>query len=275
MKQPIVLVATDFSSRSFDVIEKAFAFANSSRATVHVVHAIERDIFTFIQDEEEAKTNAYETLKAKFPDLPKAQFHCEKGRVEDVLAACANTLSARVLFLGSSGEKEGLRDLFMGSSTKAIVRALSAPVLVVKTHQAINANKILIPTDFSEASRWHIHAVRTLFPKAAITLLHVYTVPFGNRLSLYGIKRGEVNDFGENLRVSAENEAMLFLESLGEERENVDLLVREGELDSQFFTSTATMHGIELIALHTTGKVSFFAFDLLQETDKDVLITTI
>jgi len=274
-REKCVLVATDFSPRSFEVITKAHAFATASKMPLHVVHAIEESFFTRIPNLEQAKENALKELQSHFPFITKETFHCDKGEAEEVIGTCTNALNTSVVFLGSGGEKGGLKDLFMGSSTKAIVRALSAPVLVVKTHKEVQSNKILIPTDFSESSRWHIHAVRTLFPNASLLLLHVYTVPFGNRLSMYGVKKGEVNVLAENLKINAQNEGMVFFESLGEDKENAELLVREGGLDTSLFTSIATMHGIGLIALHTTGNISFFAFDLLQETDKDVLITTI
>ncbi|MBE0494984.1 MAG: universal stress protein [Campylobacterales bacterium] len=274
-REKCVLVATDFSPRSFEVITKAHAFATASKMPLHVVHAIEETFFNKIPDLEKAKQNAFDELHAHFPFITQDFFHCDKGKVEEVIGMYTNAFSTSVVFLGSGGEKGGLRDLFVGSSTKAIVRTLSAPVFVVKTHKNVEAKKILIPTDLTESSRWHIHAVQTLFPHASLLLLHVYTVPFGNRLSMYGVKKGEVNMLAENLKANAQNEAMLFLESLGEGKENVELLVREGGLDTALFTSVATMHGIQLIALHTTGNISFFAFDLLQETDKDVLITTV
>ena len=274
-RQKCVLVATDFSPRSFEVITKAHAFAAASGMALHVAHAIEESFFKKVPDLNAAKANAFAALSKHFPFLTPEMFHCEKGEAHDVIAACANSLNTAVVFLGSSGEKAGLRDLFMGSSTKAIVRTLSAPALVVKTRKEVVAKKILIPTDFSESSRWHIHAVHTLFPEASLLLLHTYSVPFSNRLSLYGVKQGEVNLLAENLKKNAQDQGAIFLNSLGEERQKTELMIKEGGLDTAVFTTAATLHGAQIIAIHTTGNVSFFAFDLLQETDKDVLITTV
>jgi len=155
------------------------------------------------------------------------------------------------------------------------VRSLAVPALVVKRVGDLHVDKLLIPTDLSEASKWHIHSMRTLFPEAKITLLYTFTVPFSSRLSLYGVKKGDVNMLGDNLSTYAHNEAALFMETLGNDGKDLNMIVRESGLDAGVFTGVANMHGIQTISLHTTGSISLFAFDLLLETDKDVIINIV
>ena len=275
MKSPTLIVATDLSPRSVDIVQMSIPLAKKLEATLHIVHVIEEKIFDFFEDGAPLLEKAEQTMGELFPHIPKTQLHCKKGKVAPIVASLVNELDAKLVVLGNSGEHGGLKNLFVGSSTKAIVRSLSVPALVVKSAGDLHVDKLLIPTDLSEASRWHIHAMRELFPNTKITLLYTYIVPFGSRLSLYGVKKGEVNMLGENLSAHAHNEAALFIQSLGEEGKGVDIIVRESGLDAAVFTGIANMHGIQTISLHTTGSISLFAFDLLLETDKDVIINIV
>jgi nucleotide-binding universal stress UspA family protein len=273
MNTPTILVATDFSQRSIDIVQRALPLAKELGGTLHVIHVIEESLFDFLEKDQPIIEHALEALKKHFPTINESNLHCKKGKVGAVIADLAKELSTKLIILGNSGEHGGLKNLFIGSSTKAIVRSVSVPVLVVKSFKDLDIKKLLIPTDFSKASKKHIQTMQSLFPKAKITLLHTYTVPFSTRLSLYGVKKGDVNLLGENLEIYAKNEAALFLEDF--KNTNIDLIVREGALDPNFFTSIANMHAIQTISLHTTGSISLFAFDLLLETDKDVIINTI
>jgi nucleotide-binding universal stress UspA family protein len=275
MDTSTILVATDLSARSADIVQKALPLAHKLNAKLHVVHIIEEKIFTYLDDADTLLEKAQNALEKLFPHIPKEQLHCQKGKISSSVAALANNLDAKLVILGSSGENGGLKSLFVGSSTKDIVRSLTMPALVVKTTNDLHVDKLLIPTDFSEASRWHIHAMRSLFPEAKITLLHTFVVPFSSRLSLYGVKKGDVNLLEENLYTNAKNKAALFMQNLNDDSNQVDIIVREGGLDAGVFTGIANMHGIQTISLHTTGSISLFAFDLLLETDKDVIINIV
>ncbi len=275
MSSPTILVATDFSPRSVEIVQKTIPLAKKLGGILHIVHVIEEGIFSSLQKDSNIQTGAKNTLKELFPSFNTEQLHCKRGKIGSSIATLAIELNVKLVVLGNSGEHGGLKNLFVGSSTKAIVRKLTVPALVVKTAGELNVDKLLIPTDLSESSKWHIHAMRSLFPKATISLLYTYIVPFSNRLSMYGVKKGEINTLGENLRIHAQNEVALFMQTLKNEAENIDVVIRESGLDAGVFTGVASMHGIQTIAIHTTGNISLFAFDLLLETDKDVLISIV
>lgn len=275
MKNPNILVATDLSPHSIDIVQKAASLAKKMGVSLHIIHVVEDKLFDFFEHESPILEKAKKAMQEYFPAIANSHLHCTKGKIAQSVVELANKLESKLVVLGKSGENGGLKNLFIGSSTKSIVRSLRVPALVVKSIRDLHVEKILIPTDLSEASRWHIHATKELFPNAKITLLHTFITPFNSRLSLYGVKKGDVNLLGENLATYAQNKAALFMENLGVDKKNVEITVRECGLDANSITGIANMYGIQTISLHTTGSISLFAFDLLLETDKDVIINIV
>jgi len=45
MKGKNIIVATDFSQKSFNVITKAYEFATTNGANLHIVHIVEESFF--------------------------------------------------------------------------------------------------------------------------------------------------------------------------------------------------------------------------------------
>ena len=275
MKKNIV-VATDFSQRSFEVISRALAFAKVHDNTVHVVHIVENSFFDKLKDETVLYESSYAHIKEKFPSLLKENFHCRQDSLEDGIERYVKELEAYLVIIGSNGERSsGLRQ-FLGTSTKSIVRSIDVPCLVLKSNREnLEFNSILMPTDLSKTSKSYLSKIHDLFPHAKIELLYSYLVPFEGRLSFYGMNKGESLSFQDNMKHVALTEAYNFYDKLEVNKEKVKVEVIKEGLNPEAFSIHADDKSCDMIAIHTTGNFSFFAFDLLEHSHKDVLITKI
>lgn len=275
MKKNIV-VATDFSTRSFEVITKAFDFADKHNYIVHVVHILELGFFDKLKDEIAVYENSFTHIKEKFPRLTKEQFHCRQDTLEEGIERFVKELDAAMVIIGSSGERSSMLRQFLGTSTKSIVRAIDVPTLVVKSNKPmLEFDNILLPTDLSSTSKEYIDKVHKLFPNASIELLNSYLVPFEGRLSFYGMDKGESLSFQENMKSAAIKEAYDFYGKLDVDKDKVQVSVIKDGLDPEAFVKYGDEKYCDLIAIHTTGNFSFFAFDLLEHSHIDILITKI
>jgi len=177
-----------------------------------------------------------------------------------------------MVIIGASGEDSAIKEFFLGSSTKSIVRRVSVPCLVVKTDDALRYKNIFVATDLSENSKKHILKLNELFSDSYINLFYTYVVPFESRLGFYGMSQAEISEFQRDIASNARAEAYRFYEGLHVDQSRVKLNVKEGHLDTEFFLQEVDASKSDLIALHTTGHVSFFAFDLLGDAKNDVFI---
>jgi len=275
MKKNIV-VATDFSKRSFDVINKALTFAKIHNNIVHVVHIIEKNFFEKLKDEKDVYENSFTHIKEKIPTLSKENFHCRQDSLQNGIERYVKELNAYMVIIGSNGERNSILKDFLGTNTKSIVRAIDVPCLILKSNKTdLDFDTILMPTDLSSESKSYLTKIHTLFPHSKIELLYSYTVPFEGKLSFYGMDKDESLSFQESMKELALTEVHDFYNSLDIDRNKVKVSVIKEGLSPEAFSINADNKNCDMIALHTTGNFSFFAFDLLEHSHKDVIISKI
>lgn len=274
MQKPSILVATDFSEHCDQVLRKALALAKSKGLELNIVHVVEDSIFNFQDKPEKIKFNCIKFLKENFPQIDKKRFYFKVGSIEKEITKLAKEIKTSLLVIGNSGENFSFEKLIMGSTTKKIIRSLDIPALVIKNSEIIDYRYILVPTDFTMESKKAVESTFKLFPACRINLLHVYSVPFENRLNMYGIDKTQAKQFVSNIARYNLNEGNKFLNTFTENKERLTLSVENDVLTSEYFRDKDNhwLDGIDLISLHTTGSISFFTFDMLEKSEKDVLI---
>jgi nucleotide-binding universal stress UspA family protein len=272
MKDKNIIVATDFSQKSFNVIAKAYKFATTKGANLHIVHIVEESFFSKVENIDAITQTSLTMLQNKFSQLEKENFHCIVNEVAQGLQKCVEQLDASMVIIGASGEDGAIKKFFLGSSTKSIVRHVRVPCLVVKTEDTMQYKNIFVATDLSENSKKHILRLSEIFGDSYINLFYTYIVPFESRLGFYGMNQDEISEFQRDIASNARAEAYRFYEGLHVDQSRVKLNVKEGHLDTEFFLQEVDASKSDLIALHTTGHVSFFAFDLLGDAKNDVFI---
>lgn len=271
-----IIVATDFSQRSFEVIQIAFEFAKKHNFEVHIVHVVETGFFDKFKNIKEICHNSLSHLQEKFPNIQEHQFHCDTGKLEEKIVSFVKNLDAFMIILGSTGERTSALKKFLGTSTKSIVRSVDVPCLVIKSNtKVVDFHHIMLPTDLSNNSKKHIEQIHSLFPTSRIELLHSYFVPYEGRFSFYGLEKKEAILFQDNIKQGALELAYNFYNSLNIDTEKVKISVINEGLYPEAFMKKADELMCDLIALHTTGNFSFFAFELLEHAEKNILITKI
>ena len=266
-----ILIATDFSQRSFKIISLAYDYIQNKNSKIFIVHVVEDSIFKKAPDINEIESNSLAMLQKHFPQLDKEHFFCKKGNVDEQIAYFVDKLDISLILLGSSGERSHISEFFLGSNTKNIVRNSTKPSLVIKSNKALQFKSVFIPTDLSNTSKQFIEEVAAFLPQAKLTLFNTYTLPFESRLSFYGLDKEEMHTFHKDIKSSCINEVYDFFDSL-ELKNEVEVLVKEGSLDAHELAKTEELKKHDLIALHTTGHFSFFAFDVIEQSHKNVLI---
>lgn len=272
MTHQTFLIATDFSETGTTVVRKGLQLARLYDASVHVIHVIDNPWYAKKQDSSTIQEHSWNTLCAAFPEISKSQFHCREGNIVTQILETAENISADLLIIGSSGEDFVFTELFIGSTTKNIVRNSHLPVLVVKNNIPLNPKRVLIPTDLSQNSKTTIYDTVRLLPNAQIYMVHFFDVPFKGRLKTYGFNEEDIIEYQMQIREQEEFSAHTFAKSLELSEEKARIFSRTGPLSPQLFLEISDDFKIDLVSIHTTGDFSFFALDLLEESKYDVLI---
>jgi nucleotide-binding universal stress UspA family protein len=268
----VILVAIDFSETSFTVLKKAFSLAQKHHGILQVIHVIEKTWSDIDQTLPSIQKHSWEQLHHQFPQLHKKAFHCVQGNIIREISEISEKIGAALLVLGSSGENYMFKELLVGSTTKNIVQNSTIPVLVIKNEKELNPTHILIPTNFSEHSRTVIEETASIFKDAQLTLLNIYDVPFEGRLRVYGFNDEDVINYNMQILSNEEMNGEVFFRSIDLPAERLELVKRKGPLSPTLFLEESKSHTADMISLHTTGSFSFFALDVLEESDQDVLI---
>ena len=273
MKKFKTLVAVDFSNDSFTILQKAVDLTKKLQGVVDVVHVVENSFFSLKKDIDTIKKNSLKKLHERFPDITEDNFHCISGKVKDTIGTTAEILNSDLVVIGKSGERYFLGDFYMGSHTKDIVRSCGSPVLVVKSEHELNYENILMLTDLSNESAQAIQKVAILFPHAHIKLLNFYFFPFGNRLESYGFNQKEVIEYQYSLNEDSRLKLDKFLDSLNlPSTINISGKTHQSSLNPKLFEEEVADLNFDLVAIHTTGRVSFYALDILENSRKDVVV---
>ncbi|MBN2965115.1 universal stress protein [Sulfurospirillum sp. T05] len=270
MKSPSVLVLMDFSPKSFEALPQALVLAGGK--PVYVLHIVETSFFSAKVNMEAITKNLLGQLLLAFPHFPKEHFICTSGAFNKVLKEQISALNVALVVMGQNGEKGALETFFLGSHVKSIVKTAGVPTLLLKSYTPVPYTHVLIPSDLSAESKEHIAHMVALFPKARFSVVYMYTVPFENRLSLYGLNQNEAETFKMGFENEEEDRAKLFFKHLTDTYPNMRCMVRNESVSPATFVELADTLEADLIAVHTTGNFSFLAFDLLEICEDDILI---
>lgn len=273
MKKFKTLVAIDFSDDSLVVLQKAIDFTKKRDGIVDVVHVVENSFFSPKKDLSYIREHSLKKLNEKFPAINNENFHCVSGKIKNDVAKAAQLLNSDLIIMGKSGETFFLGDAYMGSHTKDIIRSSGVPVIVVKSEHELKYRNILMLTDFSEASVKAIKSVTEIFEGSHIKLLNFYTVPFENRLGSYGFNSSDLAEYQFHLMQESKQKLDSFLNSLQlPQNVNISGKVRRSSLNPKLFEQEVEDINFDLVAVHTTGNISFYAMDILENSKKDVVI---
>lgn len=270
MKNRIV-VATDFSKSSLVGLQKAMYLAKKRKCTLDVVHIVEYSIFHNTKKDKKAGRQAL----AKFmdenfpnPEIEIAQF-CYVGTIHKELNKHAKNRACLLLVIGATGETQHLTEILLGSVAKKIVRKSDIPVLVAKNDTMPDYTNIFSPTDFSNDSLEVAKATADIFGEVHLIFYHMIARPFELRLGHYGANDDQISKFNQGSEEKAKESSRKFLRSF---KNKAEVVLDSGILSYTRLLSVAESKNASLIALPTSGKISFFALDVLQNSPLDIFI---
>lgn len=280
-----ILMASDLSSRSDRAFDRAVQVSKQFKTGLHVLHVLDRDLPAQIQDE--LLDNAEKTLKAQAGRARKKVSQPAGVKKEAVVVAAgspaqtileqAKKLKADLIVTGAH-KKDSLRDLFIKSTAEKLLRFSEKPVLIVKNPAKGEYKKIVVGMDFSDHSLKALHMALTMFPAAAVQVVHAYSLPFRGL-----VKDRDLEAFTLDQRKEGMDKVLAVLgRKLGKGKAKAFARMKVVMKDDQ---PSASVHaevrktGADLVIVGTHGKsdiltgiVGSVARDMIHNCKADVLV---
>ncbi|WP_170175834.1 universal stress protein [Sulfurimonas crateris] len=273
MKKFTTLVAIDFSKSSYVVLEKALDFTNKRDGELHVVHVVESSFFSKKEDIDAVHERRYTELSKNYSEIKKENFHCVSGKIKVEVANSAKLLDADLIIMGNSGETHFLNEFIMGSHTKEIIKNAQTPILVMKDEHELEYKNILVLTDLSDDSAAAIKKVANFFPNSKITLLNLFYLPSDDKFGLFGFEEDDLEKYQARIKDESQKNIDAFLKSLSMPNElDISASAIVSSLNPKKFKEEASDISYDMLSIHATQNVSFFAFDILEQSDVDVFV---
>lgn len=181
-----ILVATDFSQPSQIAISRAVELAKTNKAQLTILHVAKKGLLETIMKATApsigkilitAEEYATTLLKKQIDKLSKNKIKIKYAVIRGEhpgpkILKYAKDHKMNLLVLGAHG-KYSVHDWFVGTTAEYIAKKTQLPVLIIKKLSHKSYRKILIPIDFSAASKNALQFATQLFPKTDLRLLHV------------------------------------------------------------------------------------------------------
>jgi nucleotide-binding universal stress UspA family protein len=194
-----ILVATDLSESSDDVVRAAAALADLTGAQLHLVHAFDLQVLPYTEENlrtvgfAERIREAERALEAQIrrtvrPDVDVASQEVMIYVAHKAILERARAARADLIVVGAH-RKRPLGDALLGSTADRVIRGADVPCLVVRGPLSLPLRRVLVPLDLSEpavgaldvALKWSdalrpSTEVAPLGPQ--VTVLHVVPLAF-------------------------------------------------------------------------------------------------
>lgn len=212
-----VLVATDFSPAARRAVARAALICKQSGAALTVAHAVpERALFDRVFHRHDVDygaivTGAQVALQAVLEEITRtyglsANSALCNGPAHREIAAAARNAQADLLVIGARGEGEAAAGPLGGTALKVFLDA-SSLLLLVRREASGPYGKVLAAVDDLAAGRFVLGAALELSDRATICeLLHVFDVPFAERLRAHSVKEATLDAYAASERARCERE---------------------------------------------------------------------
>ena len=210
-----IAVASDFSRYADFALERAIHLAEQHQAALHFIHVLDQPLlgnisYFSIHEQQQESFPEKKQAEDELLSLLKKQAHHLKtnvsvvaGRAADEIVRSAEENACDLIVAGAHG-RYYVNDYVLGTVSSAIIQQSQTPVLLVKKEPKFSYERILLATDFSEASQYAIEFAFHSFPKAKFQVLHVVDMYYQKKLNRYneseqGRKQSKKKDIIEKL----------------------------------------------------------------------------
>lgn len=177
-----LLLATDLSSRCDRALDRAAQLAAEWGARLTAVNVLDTAMtpdqalmLTSAANDEECLRIARRQLLRDIGSLPlEADMRIIRSRdAASAIRELAETAGCDLVITGVA-RNELLGRFLLGSTVERLARTLSQPLLVVRNRPAGAYRRIVVTSDFSDASRQVLHTALRLFPDRMLTVYHAH-----------------------------------------------------------------------------------------------------
>jgi universal stress protein E len=250
------LAATDFSEQSRLAIRRAALICQEHSARLELLHVVEEfpppELITPDQFMEEARRKLQDEAESALSLGVECGCRVETGKDFVAIIQSARKVTADLIVVGAHG-RHSLRDNFFGTTAQKLVRKAGIPVLVVKQPARSSYRRLLVPTDFSEASLQALSSAKILAPGAAIDLLHVYGFWGEEQLSMAHASEKARERYRQRTELWATTSMDEWLQGVDLAGTEVEEHVRKGYASSAI-VQFATQRSPDLVAMGTVGR---------------------
>jgi len=228
-----VLIAHDLTERSTFALADAADIALDRESHLTILHVVDSGLSSqvFEAHRHQAKGHLEVEVRrlASHTVLPH-RIEVVAGDPAEEIAAQALARSIDLVVVGRH-RRRPIADMFRGTTVERLLRQVRRPVLVVNKRSQLSRRRMLIPIDFSDASKVSIRFAAALFPEAALHLFHAYTGPFQDYIAALTLtfSRAEKAKFAGSLGEHAEQAMARFIDGLGLDPGRIAATVRNGD----------------------------------------------
>ena len=211
-----LLAATDLSASSNRSALRAAMLAKESGAKLELVHVLEQSALDELRElfkkdgealQENIRSQTKKELSQLADDLAKilgrnTKCHLVEGKALEGIMAQVEDLDADLLIVGSHGTGF-VRQMLLGATAERLLRMTLRPVLTVKQPPRVAYQSVIVPIDFSPWSQSAIKLALAVAPKAELTLLQAYEVPFEGKMRAAGEKEEKILRYRDMARQEA------------------------------------------------------------------------
>ena len=178
-----IVLATDLSARCDRALDRAVQLAGEWRSKLVVMTVVETPArvdplavptWPPAHDHEARRLLAKRQLQRDAASLGMpTRIRIEQGDTARAIADAAAEESSGLIVTGMA-RNELLGRFLVGSTVEQLARTVSQPVLVVRNRVHDKYRRLLVATDFSEASRHAMESVVRLFPGRELIVYHAH-----------------------------------------------------------------------------------------------------
>ena len=208
-----ILVATDFSERSYRAVRRAALLAQASGASVLLLHVTDDDRdANLVAVETAAAREMLETLKNRLLAGLPCEALVAPGDPFDGIVRVARKCEADLVVMGAH-RKQLLRDIFIGTSVERVTRARVAPVLMVNREPAGAYARALACVDLSEHSAYAMRFARKtgIVPASGVAVVNAFDAMAKGKLGYAGVPAEEIARYVAQVEVEARSQVAAFL----------------------------------------------------------------
>jgi nucleotide-binding universal stress UspA family protein len=205
-----LLVATDFSVAARRAVLRAALLAKQANAKLYVLHVlpertlVERLLHRSDVDHSAMAAGADRALQSELEAIRshtgvQAIALVREGTAQKTITSVAAEIDATLVVLGAHGERQSAQNARMlgGTALKVLART-SLPLLLVRRDVPGSYYKILAAVDDSEGATQVLSAAAEFNGARSICqALHVFEVPFAERLRAHHVKEETIGAYAE------------------------------------------------------------------------------